>query len=150
MNVPDNFKKDVWTALMGEFEFNLDPNCCCAIIETGFPPLWRRYKSDLRNLIKGKRQRKTTKRSAVPEEESEVQEEESEVPERIELTPELWEAAKEKVPPGMNPNIWIDFVENEKKAEKITKNAANAECRKKSAIRHILEQCSYNNKKYKL
>ncbi|KAI3975747.1 hypothetical protein MKX01_023173, partial [Papaver californicum] len=77
-NVPDNFKEDVWTSLMGEFKFNVDPNCCRAIIETGFPPLWRRYKSDLRDSIRGKRRRKKTKRSTVPEEGYEVQEEESE------------------------------------------------------------------------
>ncbi|KAI3990464.1 hypothetical protein MKX01_023244, partial [Papaver californicum] len=110
----------------GEYELNVDPNCCRAVIETRFPPLWRRYKSDLRDLIRGKCRRKNTKRSAESDKGYEVQEEVSEVPERIDLPLELWEDAKEKVPPGMNPKISIDFVENEKKAKKISKNTGNA------------------------
>ncbi|KAI3986285.1 hypothetical protein MKX01_028566 [Papaver californicum] len=120
---------------MGEFELGEDH--IREVIETGFPPLWRRYKYDLRDKIRGKRRRTAPKISAVSDEGSEVLEE-SEEPEPIELTPELWEAAKDKAPLGMNPNVLVEFVENEKRVEKIVNNAKNAEARKVSVFRHTL------------
>ncbi|KAI3964652.1 hypothetical protein MKX01_020469, partial [Papaver californicum] len=123
---------------MGEFELDVDH--IREIIETGFPPLWRRYKYDLWDKIRGKRQRKARRYLQYLMRE----------PEPIELTPELWEASKDKVPLGMNPNVWGEFVENEKRVEKIANNAKNAEARKAFVIRHTLGRCSYNNKKYKI
>ncbi|KAI3989587.1 hypothetical protein MKX01_036196, partial [Papaver californicum] len=78
---------------MGEFELGVDH--ICEVIKTRFPPLWRRYKHDLRDTIREKRRRRAPKISVVSDEGSEVLEE-SEEPEPIQLTPELWEAAKGK------------------------------------------------------
>ncbi|KAI3967679.1 hypothetical protein MKX01_039589 [Papaver californicum] len=55
---------------IGEFVF--DVGHIHGVIETGFPGLWRRYKYDLRDLNRGKQQKKAPKRSAVLEEGSEV------------------------------------------------------------------------------
>lgn len=66
----------------------------------------------------------------------------------IELTPEQWEAAKERVPDGMNRVVWVEFVDNERKAEVQERNAKNAQSRKMQKIRHTLGRQSYSNKAY--
>ncbi|MCL7028755.1 hypothetical protein MKW94_011867 [Papaver nudicaule] len=105
--VPQKYKDDVWNTLMGEYEFNVDH--VRSVIETKFPKMFRRYKSDLRKyVIKGEPRKKApTKISGVEVEESEEQGEENgegDLPEP-EITPEQWEAAKLKVPDGMHSVI---------------------------------------------
>ncbi|MCL7027233.1 hypothetical protein MKW94_021356 [Papaver nudicaule] len=148
--VPQKYKDDVWNTLMGEYEFNVDH--VRSVIETKFPKIFRRYKSDLRKyVIKGQVRKKATKKRSQVEESEEQDEEngEGELPE-VELTPELWEAAKLKVPAGMHRVIWEEFVENERKDEQIQKNAKNSQARKAQKIRHTLGRQSYSNKAYKL
>ncbi|MCL7033025.1 hypothetical protein MKW94_021897 [Papaver nudicaule] len=121
--IPINRKNDLWNALMNEFEFPVDH--VLSIIESMFPNMCRRYKSDLRDSIKypgGRRPRKSPKKKAVEGEV--VVEEEVEVNvQPIELTPEVWEAANSKVPEGMTTVIWEEFCDNEKREDNIANNA---------------------------
>ncbi|KAI3993029.1 hypothetical protein MKX01_009772 [Papaver californicum] len=149
-NVPDDFKDDVSGALLGEFEFPTDPNHCRVIIEPGFPSLYQKYKNDLKDMVRGRYKKRSKKRHVLSEDRSVIPEEDAEVPQPIEITPELWEDWRDKVPAGINQNVWHDFVDYEKNPETIAKNAANAECRKQATVCHTLGRCSYNNKKYKL
>ncbi|KAI3978667.1 hypothetical protein MKX01_015842 [Papaver californicum] len=94
-NVLDNFKDDVWGALLvflWEFEFPINPNHCRVIIEPGFPSLYQRYKNDLRDMVRGRCKKRSKKGPVLSEDGSVVPEEDAEVPEPVELTPELWEA----------------------------------------------------------
>ncbi|KAI3983974.1 hypothetical protein MKX01_035101 [Papaver californicum] len=81
-------------------------------------------------MVRGRRKKRSKKRHALSSDRSVVLEEDAEVPEPVELTPELWEVWKDKVPVGINQNVWHDFVDYEKKPETIAKNADNAERRK--------------------
>ncbi|MCL7033524.1 hypothetical protein MKW94_008839 [Papaver nudicaule] len=120
--VPINRNNDLWNALMNEFEFPVDH--VNSIIESMFPNMYRRYKSDLRDSIRyplGRRPRKAPKRKAVEGDEV-VDEEVVQDVQPFELTPEVWEAAKSK----------------------------NKATREANRIRHTTGRCSYNNKKYKL
>ncbi|RZC50358.1 hypothetical protein C5167_018784 [Papaver somniferum] len=148
--VPHNFIDDVWEALLGEFEFPVDPVLCCPIIVPGFPSLNQRLKNDLRDMVRGVRKKRSKKRPALSEDGSVIPEEGAEVPEPPELTPELWESWRDKVPPGINRNVWHEFVDHEKKPETIAKNAANSKRRKQATVCHTLGRCSYTIKKYKL
>ncbi|MCL7024612.1 hypothetical protein MKW94_009974, partial [Papaver nudicaule] len=139
-----------------EFEFPV--NHCRAVIESMFPPMFRRFKSDLRDGLKwpsGRRPRsrapkkKAVEREVVEEGEDE-DEDEGRDEEPIELTPEVWEAAKSKVPEGMISVIWEEFCDNEKSEAKIANNAKCKAAREANAIRHTTGRCSYSNKKYKL
>ncbi|MCL7032267.1 hypothetical protein MKW94_005993 [Papaver nudicaule] len=146
-NVPDSFKDDIWHYLMLEFEFPV--NHVRSIIETGFPPLFRRYKYDLRSVILGENRRKKPKKISGVAGEGEV----GEVlrgRRPIELTPEEWEAAKLRVPDGMDKHIWEEFVELERNPKQIERCTKNAEYRSMQTIRHTLGRCSYSNKQYKL
>ncbi|MCL7040876.1 hypothetical protein MKW94_001413, partial [Papaver nudicaule] len=150
--VPQKYKDDVWNTLMGEYEFNVDH--VRSIIETKFPQMFRRYKSDLRKyVIRGEPRKKAPKkRSGVEVEESEEQGEkngEGDLPEP-EITPEQWEAAKLKVPDGMHHVIWLEFIENERTTATIKRNKKNSKSRKAQKIRHTLGRQSYINKAYKL
>lgn len=123
-----------------------------SIIESMFPDMYRRYKSDLRDSIRyplGRRPRKAPKRKAVEGDEV-VDEEVVQDVQPIELTPEVWEAAKSKVPEGMTSVIWEEFCDNEKREQKIANNAKNKAAREANRIRHTTGRCSYSNKKYKL
>ncbi|MCL7043759.1 hypothetical protein MKW94_026620 [Papaver nudicaule] len=149
-HVPINRKNDLWNALMNEFEFPVDH--VRSIIESMFPDMYRRYKSDLRDSIRyplGRRPRKAPKRKAV-EGDAVVDEEVVQDVQPIELTPEVWEAAKSKVPEGMTSVIWEEFCDNEKREQKIANNAKNKAAREANRIRHTTGRCSYSNKKYKL
>ncbi|MCL7036517.1 hypothetical protein MKW94_004288, partial [Papaver nudicaule] len=143
-----------------EFEFPV--NHCRAVIESMFPPMFRRFKSDLRDALKwpasGRRPRsrapkkKAVEREEVVEEGEDEDEDEDEGrdEEPIELTPEVWEAAKSKVPEGMISVIWEEFCDNEKSEAKIANNAKCKAAREANVIRHTTGRCSYSNKKYKL
>lgn len=148
--VPDIFIDDVWEALLGEFEFPIDPELCRPIIVPGFPSLCGRHKNDLRDMVRGVRKKISKKRPALSEDGSVVLEEVAEVPEPPELTPELWESWRDKVPPGINRNVWHDSVDHEKKPETIVKNVANSKRIKQATVCLTLGRCSYANKKYKL
>ncbi|MCL7028497.1 hypothetical protein MKW94_000140, partial [Papaver nudicaule] len=129
-----------------EFEFPV--NHYRAVIESMFPPMFRRFKSDLRDALKwpsGKRPR-----SRAPKKKAVEREEVGRDEEPIELTPEVWEAAKSKVPKGMISVIWEEFCDNEKSGAKIANNAKCKAAREANVIRHTTGRCSYSNKKYKL
>ncbi|RZC49776.1 hypothetical protein C5167_018204 [Papaver somniferum] len=98
-------------------------------------------------MVRGVRKKRSKKRPALSEDGSVVPEEDAAVPE---LTPELWEAWRDKVPAGINRNVWHEFVDHEKKPETIAKNAANSKRRKQATVCHTLGRCSYANKKYKM
>ncbi|KAM7501137.1 hypothetical protein LguiB_000041 [Lonicera macranthoides] len=50
--VPDNFKNDVWTALMSEFELNVPPKVARPLAEKTWSQKFRTYKSTLRVVTK--------------------------------------------------------------------------------------------------
>ncbi|RZC92978.1 hypothetical protein C5167_021513 [Papaver somniferum] len=101
-------------------------------------------------MVRGVRKKISKKRPALSEDGSVVLEEVAEVPEPPELTPELWESWRDKVPPGINRNVWHDSVDHEKKPETIVKNVANSKRIKQATVCLTLGRCSYANKKYKL
>ncbi|MCL7027823.1 hypothetical protein MKW94_021943, partial [Papaver nudicaule] len=132
-----------------QLEFEFPVNHVRSIIETGFPPLFRRYKYDLRSVIVGENRRKKPKKISGVAGEDEV-EEVLRGRRPIELTPEEWEAAKLRVPDGMDKHIWEEFVELERNPKQIERCTKNAEYRSMQTIRHTLGRCSYSNKQYKL
>ncbi|RZC47826.1 hypothetical protein C5167_040768 [Papaver somniferum] len=103
--VPDNFKDDVWTALKGEFGFNMDPASCWKIVEASFPLFYRRFKYEFRQTLKQRVfSRDKERKRARSKEGADIPEEVDEEP-LPELTPEIWESARADVPLGIDPYI---------------------------------------------
>ncbi|KAI3981222.1 hypothetical protein MKX01_041361 [Papaver californicum] len=82
--------------------------------------------NDLRDMVRGRRKKDPRRDLHHPRMGMLYRRKTLKVLEPVELTPEFWEAWRDKVPAGINRDIWHDFVDYEKKPEMIAKNATNA------------------------